>query len=467
MRSAVAAVWWTLPLLVATLGSASGDVYTIVTSPDATKGEAFAAQELAHMLGNISNGGVALNISNVSEAPTGLRIAVGYTASVGLGVKPADLVGMGLEGFRISVPSPRNSLPTSCFAVSGSHQAKRGAMFGVYEFLNRLGQEFMAWDLTVFPAGAPTADLPALLRQLPAADVVIQPSFMYRDLGEWPVYSNRLHTRRMRLNNNAHLECVEDSANQWCKDSLGNNWDSFQFAKPPGMAHTIYKLLCSNGTQSDPNGHCTNPLKPPQDLIKTNPEWFWPHGDADTYGQVCYHNQSLIAFLVKQVKTILKHNPDVPWLSVTQNDNTNDCMDPAELAILKEEGGHRAGNQLRAVNAIADAVVGDYPVLIDTFAYEQTSFVPAVTKPSKNVIIRLATTWCNALLPINDSALTNCGTRRMVESWGAISEHLSVWDCECACSYVPQQPQRQPLTLMAVFVIVPGLPQTLRTTTAQ
>lgn len=41
------------------------------------------------------------------------------------------------------------------------------------------------------------------------------------------------------------------------------------------MAHTVYKLLCSNGTSDNPKGHCDNPLKPPQDLIKTHPEWFW------------------------------------------------------------------------------------------------------------------------------------------------------------------------------------------------
>ena len=87
-----------------------------------------------------------------------------------------------------------------------------------------------------------------------------------------------------------------------------------------------------------------------------------PHGDANTYGQVCYHNKSLVSFLISQVQTILQHQPHVPWLSVTQNDNMADCMDPAELAILKEEGGHRSGNQLRVVNAIADAVADDYPV---------------------------------------------------------------------------------------------------------
>lgn len=185
----------------------------------ATLGEAFAAQELAHMLGNISNGAEPLPIVNATAVLPGTRwIAVGYSASVALGgVQPAELAGLGLEGFRIA------PLPNGCFAVSGGQGAKRGAMYGVYELLEQLGLEFMAWDLTVFPPGAPHADLPTLLKTLPATATVQQPSFMYRDLGEWPIYSNRLHGRRMRLNNNAHLECTEDTANRWCKTENPNN----------------------------------------------------------------------------------------------------------------------------------------------------------------------------------------------------------------------------------------------------
>ena len=55
---------------------------------------------------------------------------------------------------------------------------------------------------------------------------------------------------------------------------------------------------------------------------------------------------------------MLAAQPGVPWLSVTQNDNMNDCMDPAELAILKEEGGQRAGPQLRVINASRTIVAG-------------------------------------------------------------------------------------------------------------
>jgi hypothetical protein len=376
---------------------------------------------MALLVGNISNGHVPLPIYNVSDAPIAarVRLAVGWSASTQLGVPAESLQGLGRDGFRISVGTP---LPPGCVAVASSRTAPRGTLYGVYELVERMGLEFLAWDMTLLPPGAPAA--PVLL---PSATVVDRPSFMYRDLSEWPVYSNRVFARHMRFNNAAWLECVEDSANPACFGDA--KWDSFEWASPPGMAHTIYALLCANATSKNPHGHCDDPLKPPQDLVKSRPEWFWPHGDANTYGQVCYHNASLVEFLTQQVRSMLRAQPGVPWLSVTQNDNMNDCMDPEELAILKEEGGSRAGNQLRAINAIADAIRDEFPdVLIDTFAYEQTSKPPLKTKPRSNVIVRVATTWCNFAAPINGSSDVNSATRKAIDQWSNISEHLSVWD---------------------------------------
>ena len=67
-------------------------------------------------------------------------------------------------------------------------------------------------------------------------------------------------------------------------------------------------------------------------------------------------------------------------------------------------------------------------MLIDTFAYEQTSRVPALTRPRENVIVRVATTWCNSAASINDSSLVNINTAERIASWGNVSSHLSVWD---------------------------------------
>ena len=205
------------------------------------------------------------------------------------------------------------------------------------------------------------------------------------------------------------------------------------------MAHTVYRLLCTNGTHINET-RCPA-LRPPQDLVKTHPEWFWPHGEADVYGQLCYHNQSLVKYMISQAKLVMQYQPDVPWLSITQNDNENDCNDPEEMAIVAAEGGEgpfngtyghghsggRTGAQLRVVNAIADALLEDYPQLkVDTFAYEQTSYPPLVTKPHKNVIIRIATETSN--FAPRYSSVNSAHDGSYVESWSNISSSLSIWD---------------------------------------
>jgi hypothetical protein len=52
--------------------------------------------------------------------------------------------------------------------------------------------------------------------------------------------------------------------------------------------------------------------------------------------------------------------------SISQNDNLNQCESPEELAVAHAEGSP-AGPLLRAINAIADAIVDEFPlVAIDT-----------------------------------------------------------------------------------------------------
>lgn len=255
-------------LLLAALCAAAGHLYVVVTTPDASPTEAFAAHELSTLVGNISNGNVPLEVFNLSAVPVGrtMRLYVGYSASVGAGVAETDLAGLGSDGFRVAVHYNHPSLCAGCAAISGGKAARRGALYGAYELLERFGLEFIAWDETTLPPDAPYASLEALM---PGADIVQTPSYGYRDLGDWHPYSNRLHARRMRLNNNAFYECVENTANPACKGEQA--WDMFHYASPPGMGHSIYRLLCSNGTDGNPRGMCDDPLKPPQ---------AWPHAPA-------------------------------------------------------------------------------------------------------------------------------------------------------------------------------------------
>ena len=71
------------------------------------------------------------------------------------------------------------------------------------------------------------------------------------------------------------------------------------------------------------------------------------------------------------------------------------------VSFFLSQGGAPSGPQLRAVNAVADAIRAEFPeIKIETFAYEFSQKPPNVTVPRDNVIVKLA--------PINANVSCNC-----------------------------------------------------------
>jgi len=92
------------------------------------------------------------------------------------------------------------------------------------------------------------------------------------------------------------------------------------------------------------------------------------------------------------------------------------------------------GSVLRFVNAVAEAVEDEFPDRwIDTFAYRYTRRAPKLTKPRRNVLIRLCAVECcctHALEgcdQIVDGVSLNGSFVRDMEEWGAIAPNLFVW----------------------------------------
>eukprot|EP01049_Picozoa_sp_SAG25_P012529 SAG25_NODE_1710_length_2496_cov_1.985398_2_plen_153_part_00 len=101
------------------------------------------------------------------------------------------------------------------------------------------------------------------------------------------------------------------------------------------------------------------------------------------------------------------------------------CQDPAELAIIAEEGSPM-GPLLRAVNEIARAVAAAYPqVAVDTLAYQYTQPPPAITKPEPNVIIRLCDIQSNAGAPLTDPSNANFDS--VLRGWSKLTKRI--WMC--------------------------------------
>lgn len=198
------------------------------------------------------------------------------------------------------------------------------------------------------------------------------------------------------------------------------------------FVHSIYTLL-----QAPPiNGGPRLGAGPPTKLYDTHREWFWPRDAGPTVGgQVCWTNASLVEQLILATKSVLQEQPDARIMSISQNDNLNYCKSPEELAVIAEEQSP-AGPLLRAINAIADAIVDEFPlVTIDTLAYTYNAPAPVVTKVRPNVVIRLCvsdkTAPVDFMRPIASS--TNRPFRDQLQDWRekANATRIFVWNYVC------------------------------------
>lgn len=98
----------------------------------------------------------------------------------------------------------------------------------------------------------------------------------------------------------------------------------------------------------------------------------------------------MLQFIIGNLKTQLRSQPEATIVSVSQNDNHNQCQDPAELAINEAEG--TAGGALfRAVNVIADGLKDSFPhIAVDTLACEYTLSVSFLARsPTRSTLVVL------------------------------------------------------------------------------
>jgi hypothetical protein len=112
--------------------------YSISLAENATPAEHFVANELAGLLGNMTNGDQPLPvIAPAGEAAAaGPILAVGTVASVKAGLELSALEGLGEEGFVVSAAGLR----PGCLAFAGgAGNYTRGVLFAVYHFLEVLG----------------------------------------------------------------------------------------------------------------------------------------------------------------------------------------------------------------------------------------------------------------------------------------------------------------------------------------
>ena len=251
----------------------------ITVAADASAPEQRAAEELAGYLNNMS----ASSPFRVQPATAARRatpqIAVGYDASILLGVNPKTLAGLGHEGVLAST-NLSEGVPAGSVAVSGGKGAPRGALYAMVEFLELLGVQFLDRlpGGTKLPAALPAA-LPALDRRFtPPLEYRQQYSFgcdNYGGAGEGA--PGGVGDATMDWNVHRRLNKATLGSGESPTAGFGS---SVVYASPPGFVHTSYALLSPTGATG---GHARSP---PAELFKEHTEWFWPRDDPNEYGQL-------------------------------------------------------------------------------------------------------------------------------------------------------------------------------------
>ena len=286
------------------------------------------------------------------------------------------------DGFAISIVVDNSSEQDSYkievndagMAVTGD---KNGVLYGVYNFLETYaGIRFFTPTLEICPKGEVTLPMGEILSHNPA-----------------------MKARRLTWH------CIASSP-EWCVKH-GINFGVNIPEELGGQRLNYGKLFV----------HTINILAEttyPYPAYGTNP---------------CVTDPTVLATVIKNVRKALEENPAINILSVSQNDFEGWCHCP-NCRKIEEEEGSPAGPLLRFVNAVAEDLEKDYPnVIVDTLAYKYTQTTPKITKPHKNVCIRLCSINCCFTHPLENK---DCPRSQKfyndIVEWGKICDKLHIWD---------------------------------------
>jgi hypothetical protein len=175
--------------------------------------------------------------------------------------------------------------------------------------------------------------------------------------------------------------------------------------------------------------HSFYPILPPGKYFEKHPEWYSQVNGkrVGQWAQLCLSNDAMRNEFTKNVLDTLRNNPDMDFISISQNDCYGACQCEVCQTIVNEEGSE-SGPVIRFVNAVAEEIEKEFPdIWIETLAYQYTRKAPLKVKPRKNVVVRLCTIECSFSQPL-DEGEQNKSLREDIEAWSKIADNLFVWD---------------------------------------
>ena len=358
-----------------TLASNKKTSYTIVIAGDASLSVIHAAEELRNFLGRITGADFVIRTDDIPR--TECEILVGRSTHTDETAPDIDWAKLGKEGFTLRTVG-------KTVVIAGSHV--RGALYGVYGLLeDYCGCRFFAEDVVKVPQRG-TLYLPAI------ADDTQVPALEYRESYFAGYNGGDLYARWKNNGNSGQLTEIHGGKMKYCF-----------------FVHSFTSLV------------------PPSKYFAEHPEYY-SEIDGKRKGertQLCLTNPDVLQIVIDRVRELLRENPDVAILSVSQDDNREYCRCEKCRALDEYEGSH-AGTLLHFVNAVADAVADEFPdIAIDTLAYQYTRKPPLHVKPRPNVIIRLCSIECCFSHPLDEC---DSSFKQDIIEWSKIAGRLHIWD---------------------------------------
>jgi hypothetical protein len=346
--------------------------YSIVIAADASQSERHGAEELQKFLEQMS--GARLPITTHTQRRMVLVGNSPALENLNLRIPFADL---GPEGFVLKTSGHH-------LVIAGGRL--RGSMYGVYTFLENLGCRWFTPELSRIPKTRTITVGPLDEKQTPA--------FEYRE----PFFSEALDRDWAARNKT-------NGSYQRLDASVGGNVQYYPFV------------------------HSFDLLLPPSRYFDQHPEYFSliDGQRRKEGGQLCLTNPDVLRLGVEAVEQWIAANPAATIISVSQNDRYGYCECDNCRRVEQEEGGAHSGPLLRYVNALAEQIEKKHPdKLIDTLAYQYTEDPPTVTRPRRNVRIRLCPIGACEGHPYEQCPY-NAYFMKNLRAWSKITDRLYIW----------------------------------------
>lgn len=354
-------------------GTAKG---VIVLPKEATASMRWAAEELQKAVEQMS--GAKLAIGEL-PGPAGDTPRVVITLAEQVAAKGA--ADLGTDGYWIKAAGNH-------VTIAGSGQ--RGALYGVYTLLGKLGVRWWTPTETFVPKMATVI--------VPTMDLREVPKLEYRDMMYQEMWGaeGQLWAARNKVNG----FCWQDDV----PAKLGGR---YKFVG--NLVHSYMILLKDSG------------------LPMTEEMKALVNGKRTT-DQPCLTHPDTFKAMVAGVLKAFEKNPDARFVVVGQMDNRNYCRCETCQKLIDAEGP--SGPVIDFANRVAEAAEKARPgSAISTAAYEWSRQPPKTLKPRDNVYITLCSIECDFAHPIATSAgEINAAMRRDMEAWGKIAKKIYIWD---------------------------------------